>query len=1038
MKPIKLSMTAFGPFAHTEVIDFTEIEKERIFLICGPTGAGKTTIFDAISYALFGDASGEERKAEGMRSDFAPDDVLTEVELTFSVKNRIYRIFRQPRQMKPKKNGGGFTEVAGKAELEYTDEQGNFWSFTKNAEIAEKVKEFVGLGSEQFKQIIMLPQGEFRKLLTADSKEREMILRDIFDAKKYQQFQVQLKMECEELEHKIKEYRNIRRQWVLQLQTEEDDGELHNLLNQEEIDHKELSKAVESQNKKDMSTADEHRRNAEHYAQEMNLAKQVLFAKTKENQKLQELRQLQAEIENLKARENEIKEKEALIGKIGKAISLKGYAEHCVKLEKQFQQIEQELQLLTEKSQRAQQQKETLENQYQHIKSEEYQIRCAEMEKEILELQQQIPLISSLLDLRAKYAILRESCKEKEKYLQDLTERKKNMQNLLKSYRQEIVENIEEKKNHIEKKVEKYQKLRVIYRKYSLALQQSSSFEEQEREIHLMEEEVRKEYQRVTELVRQNHVLAICRELQEGDVCPVCQQTYHGNTELSAEMSEVPDIHAVEMEQQRIQERKQQFLAQKAESLAIEKALLEQLFMESGFSEKKQVEDFLSIEEKQYTADTEELRFLLEQISKQKKIQQSIKKIEKEEEELLAAEEAAASDFTKEQAEMNLLAGEGKALKQNILPKYEEQIHENMIFDLEIQLEKKVEARQKQKQSEEELEKSYQTVIRLAAETETAQKSMQLQKNNLQIQWKEEEKEFQDKLEQTGFSDRRSWEEALQKEQQLSEYEKSCREYRENQLRVWNQEKLLQKEVTIEKEHDLKEIQENIENLEKAGAVHIEKAVLLVRRAEENRRIIKELEQMEAERELLKSKYFEIAHFAKVANGDNLKKLTFERYVLAAFLEDVLAMANVRLEKMTGRYQLRRKEEVTHRGRQSGLEIEVLDAYTGKTRSVNTLSGGESFKAALAMALGLSEVVSSYAGGIELDMLFIDEGFGTLDPESLDMAIDCIMDLQAKGKIIGIISHVAELKERIPAKLEVIQTNRGSYTRYCLGEMQQK
>lgn len=1038
MKPIKLSMTAFGPFAHTEVIDFTEIEKERIFLICGPTGAGKTTIFDAISYALFGDASGEERKAEGMRSDFAPDDVLTEVELTFSVKNRIYRIFRQPRQMKPKKNGAGFTEVAGKAELEYTDEQGNFWSFTKNAEITEKVKEFVGLGSEQFKQIIMLPQGEFRKLLTADSKEREMILRDIFDAKKYQQFQAQLKMECEELEHKIKEYRNIRRQWVLQLQAEEDDSELRNLLNQEEIDHKELSKTVESQNKKDMSAAEEHRRNAEQLAQEMNLAKQVLFTKTKENQKLQELRQLQAEIEKLKARENEIKEKEALIDKIRKAISLKGYAEHCIKLENQFQHIEQELQMLTEKSRRAQQQKEELENQYQHIKSQEYQIRCDEMEKEILELQQQIPLISSLLNLRAKYTVLRESCKEKEKHLQDLTERKKNTQNLLRSYRREIVENIEEKKNYIEKKVEKYQKVRAIYRKYSLALQQSSSFEEQEREIHLMEEEVRKEYQRVTELVRQNHVLAICRELQEGDVCPVCQQTYHGNTELSAEMSEVPDINAVEIEQQRIQERKQQFLTQKAESLAIEKALLEQLFMESGFSEKKQVEDFLSLEEKQYTADTEELLFLLEQIRKQKKIQQSIKKIEKEEEELLAAEEAAASDFTKEQAEMNLLAGEGKALKQNILPKYEEQIHENMIFDLEIQLEKKVEARQKQKQSEEELEKSYQTVIRLAAETETAQKSMQLQKNNLQIQWKEEEKEFQDKLEQTGFSDRWSWEEVVQKEQQLPEYEKNCKEYRENQLRVWNQEKLLQKEVTIEKEHDLKEVQDNIESVEKAGAVHIEKAALLVRRTEENRRIIKELEQMEAEREFLKSKYFEIAHFAKVANGDNLKKLTFERYVLAAFLEDVLAMANVRLEKMTGRYQLRRKEEVTHRGRQSGLEIEVLDAYTGKTRSVNTLSGGESFKAALAMALGLSEVVSSYAGGIELDMLFIDEGFGTLDPESLDMAIDCIMDLQAKGKIIGIISHVAELKERIPAKLEVIQTNRGSYTRYCLGEMKQK
>ena len=178
--------------------------------------------------------------------------------------------------------------------------------------------------------------------------------------------------------------------------------------------------------------------------------------------------------------------------------------------------------------------------------------------------------------------------------------------------------------------------------------------------------------------------------------------------------------------------------------------------------------------------------------------------------------------------------------------------------------------------------------------------------------------------------------------------------------------------------------------------------------------------------------------FSKAANGENAKRLTFERYVLAAFLDDVLHMANYRLEKMTGRYQLKRKEEVTHRGRQSGLEIEVFDAFTGKTRSIHTLSGGEGFKSALAMALGLSEVVSSYAGGIELDMLFIDEGFGTLDPESLDAAIDCIMDLQAKGKIIGIISHVSELKERIPAKLEVRQTPKGSYTEYRVGNMTEK
>ena len=157
MKPIKLTMTAFGPFAGTEVIDFQQMDKEPVFLICGPTGAGKTMIFDAIAYALFGEASGQERKPEELRSDFAGDDVLTEVELIFAIRGQSYRIYRQPRQLRRKKSGEGVTEVAAKAELSYTDAGGAVWVFTRAAEINEKVREILGLGADQFKQIMMLP-----------------------------------------------------------------------------------------------------------------------------------------------------------------------------------------------------------------------------------------------------------------------------------------------------------------------------------------------------------------------------------------------------------------------------------------------------------------------------------------------------------------------------------------------------------------------------------------------------------------------------------------------------------------------------------------------------------------------------------------------------------------------------------------------------------------------------------------------------------------------------------------------------------------
>ncbi|MEA1975929.1 MAG: SbcC/MukB-like Walker B domain-containing protein, partial [Bacillota bacterium] len=183
----------------------------------------------------------------------------------------------------------------------------------------------------------------------------------------------------------------------------------------------------------------------------------------------------------------------------------------------------------------------------------------------------------------------------------------------------------------------------------------------------------------------------------------------------------------------------------------------------------------------------------------------------------------------------------------------------------------------------------------------------------------------------------------------------------------------------------------------------------------------------------IEKKFFIIGDLSNVANGNNEKRISFERYVLAAFLEDIIYAANTRLDKMTdGRYQMLRTDKKERANKQSGLEIEVFDNYTGKTRHVKTLSGGESFKASLAMALGLSDVVQEYAGNVRLDTMFIDEGFGTLDSESLDSAINCLIDLQKNGRLVGIISHVPELKDRIPSRLEVISSNIGSETRFVI------
>lgn len=181
----------------------------------------------------------------------------------------------------------------------------------------------------------------------------------------------------------------------------------------------------------------------------------------------------------------------------------------------------------------------------------------------------------------------------------------------------------------------------------------------------------------------------------------------------------------------------------------------------------------------------------------------------------------------------------------------------------------------------------------------------------------------------------------------------------------------------------------------------------------------------------LEAQYLTVGHLAEIARGQNTNRITFERYVLASFLEDILLVANERLRKMTsGRYELIRKNDRSKGNVQSGLELLVFDQFTGQERHVKTLSGGESFKASLALALGLADIVQQHAGGVSLETMFIDEGFGTLDPESLDHAIEALMDIQSSGRLVGIISHVPELKERIDARLEVISSQNGSRTEF--------
>lgn len=303
-------------------------------------------------------------------------------------------------------------------------------------------------------------------------------------------------------------------------------------------------------------------------------------------------------------------------------------------------------------------------------------------------------------------------------------------------------------------------------------------------------------------------------------------------------------------------------------------------------------------------------------------------------------------------------------------------------------------------------------------------------KSNLELVSQERDEAaqlFKEKTLALGFVDGREYKAFAMTEDEIEALDKAIRHF---EVRLEGAKKLYEKakeEVKDLNLVDLSLIKEklNLKNLEKAQLVKEQQS--LFARVQSNQKVIKEAEGVHGKIKVKEEKYKLVGELAKVMKGDNPHRISFERYVLAAYFDDIIEASNVRFSKMTGgRFELLRKTGKGDARSHQGLELEVMDNYTGKARSIDTLSGGESFKASLAMALGLADVVQSHAGGIQLDTMFVDEGFGTLDPESLESAINCLIGLQSNGRLVGIISHVPELKERIDARLEVKRITRGS------------
>lgn len=891
MKPINLKISAFGPYKDEVNIDFTKLGENGIFLITGDTGAGKTSIFDAISFAIFGEVSGSNRPIQTLRSDFADINIDTYVELEFVHKNRKYKILRNPSYEKPKKKGEGFTKKSADASLEYDDV---VVSGIKNVDI--KIEEILGINAKQFKQISMLAQGEFLKILFAESKERTEIFRKIFDTNIYNSIARKLKEKLKINEDELKELKNSFITNTANILWEKEKYiNLDSKINEIDIDNvlKELEQELE-ENKEENTNIEEEitKQEREIKVIEENISKQE---------------ELNLKIENYKqllTKQNEYKKQEEEIEKLKNKIA-------------QNQKIRE---IIKPKADKVNNEKEIIKK----------------LEKDLDTIKRNIQIGNAKEKEHEKKVEIVNKIGEKYKEYNNYLEIKKELlekANIIKN-----IENLEITKNNYLKEYEQLEKeYKIINNEY---LEKESEFFKEQ-------------------------VGIIAEKLEENKPCPVCGSITHPNiAKKSASVLSKEELEKIK----------------------------ENLEIKQNNKLKKQ-EECIKV--------NSQINILIQEIGKE-----SDNKLELESAKNKLKEEFNINKEKLISIEQTILKEYKSISNKNLdITKFEYDKFKDSIIDL-INLEKN------------ELVKS---------KTLQEEKMNQLQESNLRLD--KYTKEYFNELLKLRFKNEEEYNKILLTNIEIENIQKNIEDFTRNV--AINNTKIsdLEKEAKGKSTKDLK-IQK--EKLMAYKNILIEKRKEYVKvkgKLDNNMRIYKLL--LENAKELKqKIKDFIIYdELSRTANGTlaGKKRIEFEQYVQATYFDMVILEANKRLAKMTeNRYFLIRKEESEKISDKIGLDLEVKDNYNGKIRDVKSLSGGEAFKAALSLALGLSDVIQSYSGGIVVDTLFIDEGFGSLDTESREQAINTLSLLIDNNKLIGIISHVTELKERIDKKIIVTKTRDGS------------
>lgn len=1041
MKPLKLTLKNFGPYEN-ETIDFTKLDEASVFLISGKTGSGKTTIFDAITFALYGDSASDDRSPQSMRSDFADTKTPTEVTLLFEHQGQLYRVNRLPKQELDKKRGTGTKVFESQGRLEIFKDDQKVAEITKMRDINLKLIEILQISREQFVQIVLLPQGEFRRFLTASSTDKEAVLRKIFRTQLYQRWRDALKEMLKKQTTKCGDAKRAITDDLAKVVWSNDAPE--------DIQKQSVSDQLAALSKQQQSANDELtvlKKQGQAAQKRYETANQKLHVDSDMNQQIEQLQAKRRQQNDLQAQQPKFENLQAQIEKLKWAKELKPKYDQFQELQSDRLNYQSQLKKIGQKmTAQAKSRDADIKEQEQLQTKKTIQDRQLN-QKSILENQR--PAFKQAGELQRQ---LKQSQSEATRLTHDLSTKQAKLTKLTEADNQisEELAQVVEVTEHLNQLTQTSQTLTAAVKQLKKLTQSQQTNRKLATKLEMKQtavvnlthqvDQAKAAYSELRNQWLSNQIVNLVKQLKPGTPCPVCGSLEHPSPAHVADLPAVSDDElkraetALQQQQNHLAAEKSQFEEQskqleslkqqfQADFKEITADLVAEKVLEIPVGKLETVSQQIEAKLRQNAHTqkqvlSQQTKLKAEQV-KQTHIRQDLQQLSPEIDQLKVASQQAQATQQKYQVQL--------ADVQQRLPK-----DFGDLKALDQHLAKLQAAIEAYDQAVSANQRHLTAVKSQLAASQATEASLHNQMANVQKKITTLQDDLTAAISQKlGTEDWQAFQQLVNQVDQVAGFQQKIDQYQDQLKKVTTAISTYEKVVNGHQLVDLKEEQAKVQGLIDARDNLQATYDGRYRQVLINNELLKRVKTNDQTIHDQQEKINQLQLLVETVSGSGDAKLGLERYVLQAQLREILKVANQHLKQLSsGRYSMYLHRQAGAYQKDTGLEIDVYDDNVGQLRSVHTLSGGESFIAALSLALALGEVIQNESGGISIDTLFVDEGFGSLDQESLSMAMAALENIESHNRMIGIISHVTMLQEQVPFQIQVQTEGQGkSHTR---------